>query len=114
MAKVNSKKKRSKAQKARKGKLLISKYDFSKLYLLVFAIIFSAIAGYLLLSSRAATIYYVSPSGSDSNACTQSSPCLTFNRAYHVAAPGDTVQIAGGSYGSQNFANDTTKTSATD
>ena len=44
---------------------------------------------------------FLSPSGSDSSPCTQSAPCQSFDRAYHVAPPGQIVQIAGGSYGGQ-------------
>ena len=57
--------------------------------------------------------FYVAPSGSDSNACTQANPCLTLNRAYHVAGSGKVVQIAGGTYGAQDIRPDSTK-SATD
>ena len=46
---------------------------------------------------------FVSPSGSDSNACTQTAPCKSFNRAYAVAKPGQTVEVAGGTYGSQTL-----------
>jgi hypothetical protein len=43
--------------------------------------------------------YYVSPSGSDSNPCTQSSPCATPNYVVNnKAAAGDTVQVAAGTY----------------
>jgi chitodextrinase len=46
---------------------------------------------------------FVSTSGSDGNSCSQSQPCLSFNRAYAVAAPGATVEVAGGSYASQTI-----------
>lgn len=46
---------------------------------------------------------FVSPRGSDSNRCTRSRPCRSFNRAYHVARPGDTVNVAGGYYPSQTL-----------
>jgi chitodextrinase len=46
--------------------------------------------------------WYLSPSGSDSNSCTQTAPCRSVSRAYAVSAPGDVVQLAGGSYGSQS------------
>jgi len=48
----------------------------------------------------AATIYYVSPSGSDSNAGTESAPWRTVQKAIDSLAPGDTALIRGGSYGS--------------
>ena len=57
--------------------------------------------------------FYVAPSGSDANACTQANPCLTLNRAYHVAGSGKVVQIAGGTYGPQDIRPDSSK-SATD
>jgi chitodextrinase len=55
---------------------------------------------------------YVSPSGSDSNACTQAAPCKTFDRAYRVAQPGDTIQLAGGTYPDQTINVDTSKVGA--
>jgi chitodextrinase len=45
--------------------------------------------------------FYVSPSGSDSASCSQSAPCLSLNRAFQVAAPGQVVEVAAGSYGAQ-------------
>ncbi len=39
--------------------------------------------------------------GSDSNPCTTSRPCRTFNRAYHVAPSGAAVEVRAGSYGDQ-------------
>ena len=55
---------------------------------------------------------YVSTSGSDSNLCTASAPCKTFDRAYHVASPGDTIQVAGGTYPDQTITLDTSKVTA--
>jgi chitodextrinase len=46
---------------------------------------------------------YVATNGSSSSQCTQASPCSTFTRAYGLAQPGFTVQIAGGSYPSQTI-----------
>jgi chitodextrinase len=57
---------------------------------------------------------FLSPGGSDSNPCTQAAPCRSFDRGYHVAQPGDIVQLAAGSYGSQDLYYDASKTSATD
>src|ERR687889_829510 len=57
------------------------------------ALIFAAQAG-------AATLK-VSPSGSDSAACTSVAPCATFDPAYQASQPGDTVEVAGGQYGAQ-------------
>jgi hypothetical protein len=36
----------------------------------------------------------VSLTGADANPCTQAAPCLTFDRAYHVAKPGQPVEVA--------------------
>ena len=44
---------------------------------------------------------YVSPSGSDGAACSALAPCRSFDYAYRQAAPGDLVEVAGGTYGSQ-------------
>ena len=52
-------------------------------------------------------IYYVSPTGSDSNSCTQASPCATPDYAVNKASAGDTVLVAAGTYdygsGAANF-----------
>ena len=42
--------------------------------------------------------YFVSPTGSDSNPCSQSSPCATPDHAFNLASPGQTVQVAAGTY----------------
>lgn len=57
---------------------------------------------------------FVSPSGSDSDNCTVSEPCLTLNRAYRVAQPGQVVDVAGGSYPTQRIEYDPSKVSAAD
>jgi chitodextrinase len=46
---------------------------------------------------------YVASGGSDSGQCTQANPCGSFNRAYAVASLGQTVEVAGGSYGGQTI-----------
>lgn len=53
--------------------------------------------------SAHATTWSVAPNGKDTNACTSSAPCLSFNRAYTVASGGDTVSVLSGNYGSQNL-----------
>jgi hypothetical protein len=62
-------------------------------------------AGALLVAlpgaSGAATLA-VSPSGSDSGSCTSAAPCQSFNKAFSVAQPGDTVSLGSGSYGGQS------------
>lgn len=52
---------------------------------------------------------YVAPDGSDSAACTQAAPCASFDRAYHVAAPGTFVEIAPGTYPTQEVNGDPAK-----
>jgi len=41
---------------------------------------------------------FVTTGGSDSNPCTSAAPCATFNRAYQVADPGDTIVVGDGTY----------------
>ena len=53
--------------------------------------------------TKAATNHYLATNGNDANPCTQAAPCLTMNRAYQVAAPGDTVLMNGGTYGNQTI-----------
>jgi hypothetical protein len=60
---------------------------------------------------RSATIF-VSPAGSDGGACTRAVPCLTLNRAYRAARPGDVVEVAGGTYPGQRIDEDPSKTSS--
>lgn len=57
---------------------------------------------------------FLSASGSDAAACLASAPCKTLNRAYQVAAPGDVVQLAAGSYGDQAIQRNTALTSSED
>jgi hypothetical protein len=59
--------------------------------------------GLVTNASGAAPTIYVSPSGSDAAACTQAAPCKTFDRAYRAASAGSEVEIAGGTYGGQDF-----------
>jgi uncharacterized repeat protein (TIGR02059 family) len=44
------------------------------------------------------TTYYISPSGSDSNSGTSSSPFASLNKAWTVVGPGDVVYVRGGTY----------------
>lgn len=46
---------------------------------------------------------FVSTSGSDANPCTSAAPCASFSRAYRVAAPGQVVEVAGGTYPGQSI-----------
>lgn len=57
-----------------------------------------------------AATYYLSPSGSDSSACSQSAPCATLSKAFSVMKSGDTVYLADGTYaGSKNAINYSSK-----
>jgi Protein of unknown function (DUF1565) len=49
----------------------------------------------------AAAHLYVSPTGSDAGSCTQVAPCRTIQRAVQVAAAGDEIDVAAGSYTGQ-------------
>ena len=57
--------------------------------------------GQSMEAADAASTYYLSPTGSDSAACTQAAPCRTLERGQTVASSGDTVRIAPGSYGAE-------------
>jgi chitodextrinase len=52
---------------------------------------------------------YLSPTGDDANACTQIAPCLSLDRAYHAAVPGQKVEVEAGTYGPQTISPDVTK-----
>ncbi len=67
----------------------------------------------LLRGNRTGNTYYVSPTGSDSNPCTQTSPCATPDYAVNnKAAAGDTVQVAAGTYDYGNGSAQFTKSGA--
>jgi hypothetical protein len=46
---------------------------------------------------------FVAPSGSDANPCSPAAPCASFQRAYDLAQPGATVDVAGGHYPGQGL-----------
>ena len=46
---------------------------------------------------------FVATGGSDGAPCTREAPCASFDRAYRVAKPGETVEVAGGRYPSQTI-----------
>lgn len=77
--------------------------------LLVLALAICAGAG---AAPKAPSVLVVSATGSDHNPCTFAAPCLTFDRAYHVASPGQVVQVAGGTYPIQKMTYDATKATA--
>ena len=47
----------------------------------------------------------ISPTGSDSNACTPTAPCQGLARAYQVAQSGNTIEIDGGTYSTSESQN---------
>ena len=51
-----------------------------------------------LLVQTVGSLYYVSPTGSDSNLGTLTAPFLTINHGVRVLLPGDTLYIRGGTY----------------
>jgi hypothetical protein len=55
---------------------------------------------------------YVSTTGLDGGLCIKAAPCKTFDYAYHVATPGATIEIAGGTYPAQTVNVDLTKLDA--
>ncbi|TSC72144.1 MAG: fibronectin, type III domain-containing protein, partial [Parcubacteria group bacterium Gr01-1014_38] len=58
--------------------------------------------GVLLLAGSSAhsqaTTLFVSPTGSDANACTAAAPCRQVRRALTAVGPGDTIVVADGDY----------------
>lgn len=65
------------------------------------ALVILTLAGSAL---AAESTVYVSPSGSDGAACTQSAPCKSFARAASVVADGGTVEVTPGTYPAQFYA----------
>jgi hypothetical protein len=49
-------------------------------------------------AAAAGTTLYVSTSGLDTNPCSKSAPCQTFQHAVVVASAGDTIKVAAGTY----------------
>lgn len=78
-------------------------------------VLLAALGAVLLhaLTASAATLY-IDPTGSDANPCTSTQPCVTLNRGYRAAQPGDTLYVRPGSYPGQTINVDPTKTSSTD
>jgi len=61
---------------------------------------------------KASSPLVVSATGNDHNPCTFAAPCLTFDHAYHVASPGQVVQVAGGTYPVEKMTGDPSKAGA--
>jgi hypothetical protein len=64
------------------------------------------------VASSSATRLYVAPTGNDSGSCSKGSPCQSFGRAYRTAKPGDTVELAAGTYPAQQLDDDSSKRNA--
>jgi hypothetical protein len=77
------------------------------------AIMATISAGGGAVGSTSSARLYLSPQGSDARDCTQSDPCASFDRAYHAAAPGTIVVVAGGLYPPQTITPDHSKDAAT-
>ncbi len=56
------------------------------------------VINFLIMTSVFAATYYVSPTGSDNAAGSQSQPFATLQKGNDVATAGDTVYIRGGTY----------------
>ncbi len=58
---------------------------------------------------------FLAPTGTDSNPCTRAAPCLTLDRGYRAARPGEVVELAAGTYaGDQIMRAEPSKTSTDD
>jgi hypothetical protein len=79
-----------------------------------FFVVVSVLLGLAAPGSAMAGIRYVAPSGSDSATCTRSAPCGSLNRAYRLAAPGQTIEVAGGTYSDTSLPLDSAKRAAKD
>jgi hypothetical protein len=72
-----------------------------------------AMRGAAATAPTPATVF-LTPTGSDAGPCTRAAPCAGFDRAYHVAQPGQVVELAAGEYPQQSVRPDAAKTSAVD
>src|SRR5256885_2960804 len=48
-------------------------------------------------------VLFLSPAGSDAAPCSAAAPCATLQRAFALAQPGQTVELAGGTYPAQTI-----------
>jgi len=65
------------------------------------ASIFCAVLFSLVATPASAATRYVATNGSDAAACSAQEPCKSLQRGYAVAATGDTVEVAAGTYTAQ-------------
>jgi hypothetical protein len=68
---------------------------------LVPALIAALIACVAAPAAASAADRYISPNGSDGATCTAAAPCKSLSRAYQLSSPGQSIEVAGGSYGGQ-------------
>jgi hypothetical protein len=85
-------------------------------YLAAMALLVALLLGLTSMSALGAPkTVYVAPDGDDRRDClSPATACASFDAGYHAAAPGDVVQVAGGSYPPQAFSVDASKTSELD
>ena len=74
--------------------------SFRKFFIIGLVVVFSVM---LFANHAEAATLYISTNGNDSNACSQSAPCSSFNGALTKAANGDIVEVSGGNYSSQTI-----------
>ena len=74
------------------------KRDFSFAFLFLSVLAAALFSFSPFITEAAASTYYVSPSGSDSNGGSQSSPFQTIQHAADIVNPGDTVIVEDGDY----------------
>jgi hypothetical protein len=88
----------------------------STVALLLSAAVFAAVTPVLGggKSANPGDSLYVSVRGSDSAHCEAASPCASFDRAYHVALPGQSVLVSAGTYPPQTITADPTKLAGPD
>jgi hypothetical protein len=57
---------------------------------------------------------FMAPNGSDGNPCTAAHPCISMDRAYRIAQPGQVVELAAGNYPAQVLTREESRTSEAD
>lgn len=73
---------------------------------LVLAVVAALVGAWQAHGAPRSADLYLAPNGSDAAACTAAAPCLTLQRAFDLAAPGAVVQVASGTYPSQELSGD--------
>ena len=73
---------------------------------------FAAVDGKQRKAKHDQGLVFVSPSGSDTALCTKKDPCASWDRAYHLADPGERIEVDGGTYPAQMITVDPSKVDA--